>query len=181
MSGKQFTAIMLAAVLTVQPSLLASASSMEPSSEEQIQAVETIVEAGVESENEMESVIDNVLETESVAEDVLEEEKVTEEAETVILETEKEAKEIETAVHEAEGELIENEQVEFYSDVLNSSDDETVTLVEDGYCGDDASYELFSNGLLVITGSGEIDDDAFYCYSDVTNVEISGNITGIGN
>lgn len=53
-----------------------------------------------------------------------------------------------------------------------------------GACGDNATWTLDDYGNLVISGTGAIDDDAFYDFeytTDVTSVTIESGVTGIGD
>ena len=71
-----------------------------------------------------------------------------------------------------------------YADVSESNDN-TVTVVDSGSCGDNATYTLDSNGLLTISGSGEIKVGVFRYNPIVKNaakqVVINEGITSIGN
>ena len=53
-------------------------------------------------------------------------------------------------------------------------------VIESGMCGTDAIYELYSDGELVISGSGNINDRAFEGRNDIKYVVINEEITGIG-
>lgn len=77
-----------------------------------------------------------------------------------------------------------------YADVSDNNDN-AVTVVDSGSCGDNATYTLDSNGLLTISGSGEITGDAFressyvsdrYAYADrIKKLVIENGITVIGS
>lgn len=77
-----------------------------------------------------------------------------------------------------------------YADVSENNDN-AVTVVDSGSCGDNATYTLDSNGLLTISGSGEITGDAFrgssyvsdrYAYADrIKKLVIENGITVIGS
>lgn len=77
-----------------------------------------------------------------------------------------------------------------YADV-SENNDSAVTVVDSGSCGDNATYTLDSNGLLTISGSGEITGDAFressyvsdrYAYADrIKKLVIENGITVIGS
>lgn len=54
------------------------------------------------------------------------------------------------------------------------------TESEKNYCGDNATYTLDENGLLTISGTGEIDDYAFEENEDIKKVVIEDGITYIG-
>ena len=65
---------------------------------------------------------------------------------------------------------------------LESDDDAYEKVYFQGSCGDDATYGFDTrNGLLEITGSGEITEHPWSAYSShVYNVKIEGTITSIG-
>ena len=77
-----------------------------------------------------------------------------------------------------------------YADV-SENDDNAVAVVDSGSCGNNATYTLDSNGLLTISGSGEIAGDAFrgssyisnrYAYTDkIKKLVIENGITVIGS
>ena len=54
-------------------------------------------------------------------------------------------------------------------------------VVETGSCGENATYTLYSDGRLVIGGTGAIRNDAFRWRQDLTSVEIENGITDIGD
>ena len=63
---------------------------------------------------------------------------------------------------------------------------EESNIIESGQCGDDVFWELYDNGLLVISGSGETydyvrsNDAPFYQNSNIVNVIINEGVTTIG-
>ena len=63
---------------------------------------------------------------------------------------------------------------------IGRTETKAATSVEKGSCGDKATYTLDSDGLLTISGSGEIKDEAFYERKDIKKVVIQKNITEIG-
>ena len=63
---------------------------------------------------------------------------------------------------------------------IGRTDAKAATIVETGSCGDSATFTLDSDGVLTISGSGEIKDWAFYNRNDIKKVVIQENITGIG-
>lgn len=63
---------------------------------------------------------------------------------------------------------------------IGRTDAKAATIVEEGSCGENATYTLDSDGLLTISGSEEIKDEAFYERKDIKKVVIQKNITEIG-
>lgn len=61
--------------------------------------------------------------------------------------------------------------------VVNAS----AAIVESGSCGDNATYTLDDNGVLTISGSGDIYNDAFRDRNDIYTVNIENGVTSIGN
>ncbi|MBQ6419731.1 MAG: leucine-rich repeat domain-containing protein [Clostridia bacterium] len=53
------------------------------------------------------------------------------------------------------------------------------TVVETGSCGDSATYTLDSDGLLTISGSGQVAGDLFVNRTDIRKVVIEEGITGL--
>ena len=53
------------------------------------------------------------------------------------------------------------------------------TVVETGSCGDSATYTLDSDGLLTISGSGQVAGDLFVDRTDIRKVVIEEGITGL--
>ncbi|MBQ9506325.1 MAG: InlB B-repeat-containing protein [Clostridia bacterium] len=53
------------------------------------------------------------------------------------------------------------------------------TVVETGSCGESATYTLDSDGLLTISGSGTIADNAFLNRTDIRKVVVEEGITGL--
>ena len=61
----------------------------------------------------------------------------------------------------------------------------SATIVDSGKCGDNVTYTLDSNGLLTISGSGDmfksgIGDSPFRYNSDIKKVVIDEGVTNIG-
>ncbi len=54
-------------------------------------------------------------------------------------------------------------------------------VVETGSCGENATYTLYSDGLLVIGGGGAVNDRAFTWGDRITAVEIGDGITKLGD
>ena len=70
----------------------------------------------------------------------------------------------------------------------SGEDTEEVTVLDSGTCGDDLTYVLYSDGLLEISGTGDMDDYTddsvapWYDYrTSVTEVVIGDGVTSIGN
>ena len=52
--------------------------------------------------------------------------------------------------------------------------------VDTGYCGDGVTWTLDDGGTLNISGSGRIDDWSFCAWDNITCVNVSSDVTGIG-
>ena len=50
-----------------------------------------------------------------------------------------------------------------------------------GKCGDNLTWTLDEEGLLTISGTGEMDDGAFYYYYGIKNVVIQNGVTSVGD
>ena len=55
----------------------------------------------------------------------------------------------------------------------------TNPVVETGKCGDNATYTLYADGSLIISGSGKIDDAAFIGRDDIISVTIESGVTSL--
>ena len=55
----------------------------------------------------------------------------------------------------------------------------SATAFADSSCGPSATYTI-KNGVVTISGTGKINDNAFYCKNDITEVHIGEGITEIG-
>ena len=53
-------------------------------------------------------------------------------------------------------------------------------IAESGTCGENASYTLYTDGRLVITGTGAVETDIFTWRTDITSVEFGEGITELG-
>ena len=77
----------------------------------------------------------------------------------------------------------------FATVVVGKGNVKAATIIDSGSCGDNATYTLDSDGVLTISGSGEIAENAFrnwvypsYTYaSKIETVTIQQGITSIGN
>ena len=58
--------------------------------------------------------------------------------------------------------------------------DDRWAVVDSGSCGTNATYKLYGNGLLEISGTGAIADQVFYDRQDVEKVVINSGITSVG-
>lgn len=56
-----------------------------------------------------------------------------------------------------------------------------VTVVDSGTCGDNLTWSLNSEGMLMINGAGAIDNNAFQFRTDIKSVEIGEDVTSIGD
>ena len=63
---------------------------------------------------------------------------------------------------------------------IGRTDAKAATIVEKGSCGDSATYTLDSDGLLTISGSGEIKEFAFDERKDIKKVVIQKKVGRIG-
>ena len=64
---------------------------------------------------------------------------------------------------------------------IGRTETKAATIVETGSCGDKATYTLDSDGVLTISGSGEIEEEAFYNRNDIKKVVIQKKLTSIGD
>ena len=63
---------------------------------------------------------------------------------------------------------------------IGRTETKAATIVETRSCGDSATFTLDSDGVLTISGSGAIWDNAFYNDNDIKEVVMQENITEIG-
>lgn len=63
---------------------------------------------------------------------------------------------------------------------IGRTETKAATIVEEGSCGENATYTLDRDGVLMISGSGKIKQWAFAGRNDVKAVKINGKITEIG-
>ena len=110
-----------------------------------------------------------------------------EEAEKVTEQTEEETSE---KKQETESEIKpESDTIEEQVPEIENAEEVQVngasTIERSGSCGDNATYTLDSDGELIISGSGEIEDEAFYgkdwCKEEISKVVISNGITSVGD
>ena len=64
--------------------------------------------------------------------------------------------------------------------LLESISKENASVVETGSCGENATYMLDEDGMLVISGIGAIEKNAFYKRQDIKEIVIEKGITEIG-
>lgn len=142
-------------------------------------------------ETEQEVVAETV--ADEVSDDVSEESETTDEQETVQEEVQEETTLEDTQASTVEEEVLEEtteeksvEVGEYNFDIAELS----VGVVDGGKCGDSATYTIDDNGLLVITGSGDMWDEydvnskysPFYYKRNLINkIAIADGITSIGN
>ena len=58
---------------------------------------------------------------------------------------------------------------------------ESSKVLESGSCGSNATYKLYTDGRLVIEGSGSIDSDSFNGKTNIKYIEVKDGITSIGD
>ena len=82
----------------------------------------------------------------------------------------------------------ETDNIESDENVVSNkslSEDETTStdasITESGSCGDSATYNLYNDGTLEISGTGLIKSKAFYKRQDIKKLIINEGITEIGD